>query len=271
MSKLLSRRSLLVFGSAALSSLCQVSKQAISVREGLQRLQEAYPDFVSSIETNHIRWGDGFRMPVSVFPANRSMVDQVRLPDLAAQVTQRYPRARCAMPRSPEVDPGRVRYIPFFQRMYGSSRNQVMSNLEKVRWPTRQEGGTLEVSRVNGVAKHLSAIADELAALPTGFRKYFDNPGGGFRWREVAGTQRLSGHAFGFAIDVNLNYGDYWRRETEADDETEAALWPDSPRPENRIPFEIVEIFERHGFIWGGKWYHFDTPHFEYRPELLLT
>jgi hypothetical protein len=37
----------------------------------------------------------------------------------------------------------------------------------------------------------------------------------------------------------------------------------------NRIPHRIVEIFERHGFIWGGKWYHYDTMHFEYRPELL--
>ena len=34
-------------------------------------------------------------------------------------------------------------------------------------------------------------------------------------------------------------------------------------------PHKIVEIFERHGFIWGGKWYHYDTMHFEYRPELL--
>ena len=29
--------------------------------------------------------------------------------------------------------------------------------------------------------------------------------------------------------------------------------------------------FETHGFIWGGKWYHYDTMHFEYRPELLMT
>jgi hypothetical protein len=35
------------------------------------------------------------------------------------------------------------------------------------------------------------------------------------------------------------------------------------------MPEEIVAIFEKHGFIWGGKWYHFDTMHFEYRPELL--
>jgi peptidoglycan LD-endopeptidase CwlK len=28
-------------------------------------------------------------------------------------------------------------------------------------------------------------------------------------------------------------------------------------------------VFEKHGFIWGAKWYHYDTMHFEYRPELL--
>ena len=37
----------------------------------------------------------------------------------------------------------------------------------------------------------------------------------------------------------------------------------------NQIPIQIVRIFEKHGFIWGGFWYHFDTMHFEYRPELL--
>ena len=37
----------------------------------------------------------------------------------------------------------------------------------------------------------------------------------------------------------------------------------------NRIQIEIARVFERHGFIWGGRWYHYDTMHFEYRPELL--
>jgi hypothetical protein len=31
----------------------------------------------------------------------------------------------------------------------------------------------------------------------------------------------------------------------------------------SRLPFDIVQIFEKHGFIWGGKWEHFDTMHFE--------
>jgi len=36
-------------------------------------------------------------------------------------------------------------------------------------------------------------------------------------------------------------------------------------------PTEIIETFERHGFIWGGKWWHFDTIHFEYRPEIIAS
>ena len=37
----------------------------------------------------------------------------------------------------------------------------------------------------------------------------------------------------------------------------------------NKIPQEIVDAFEAEGFIWGGRWAHYDTMHFEYRPELL--
>ena len=32
---------------------------------------------------------------------------------------------------------------------------------------------------------------------------------------------------------------------------------------------DIRAACERHGFVWGGKWLHFDTMHFEFRPELL--
>ena len=67
-------------------------------------------------------------------------------------------------------------------------------------------------------------------------------------------------HGYAAAIDLNLDYSDYW-------------LWNArssvSIPYKNRFPQQIVEIFERHGFIWGGRWYHYDTMHFEYRPELL--
>jgi hypothetical protein len=32
---------------------------------------------------------------------------------------------------------------------------------------------------------------------------------------------------------------------------------------------KIIEAFEHRGFIWGDKWWHFDTMHFEYRPEII--
>jgi hypothetical protein len=42
------------------------------------------------------------------------------------------------------------------------------------------------------------------------------------------------------AIDLNTQMAEYW-------------LWnPRSPY-RNRIPAEVVDIFEKHGFIWGGK------------------
>ena len=32
----------------------------------------------------------------------------------------------------------------------------------------------------------------------------------------------------------------------------------------------IVESFEKYGFVWGGKWSHFDILHFEYKPEIII-
>lgn len=39
---------------------------------------------------------------------------------------------------------------------------------------------------------------------------------------------------------------------------------------DSKMPAELVQVFERYGFVWGGKWNHNDRIHFEYRPELIL-
>ena len=80
--------------------------------------------------------------------------------------------------------------------------------------------------------------------------------GGTFNERNIAGTDRPSAHSYGIAIDLNDALSSYWR-------------WEKSGAWKNRIPQAIVDAFEAEGFIWGGRWYHFDTMHFEYRPELL--
>jgi hypothetical protein len=46
--------------------------------------------------------------------------------------------------------------------------------------------------------------------------------------------------------------------------ERNALVWRDGAHDHRRR-----QVLEKHGFIWGGKWYHFDTMHLEHRPELL--
>ncbi len=65
-------------------------------------------------------------------------------------------------------------------------------------------------------------------------------------------------HALAAAIDVSTVFTDYWRWSKPVD-----FISP----YRNKLPFEIVIIFDRHGFIWGGKWYHDNTMHFEYRAD----
>jgi hypothetical protein len=89
--------------------------------------------------------------------------------------------------------------------------------------------------------------------------EYAKNLGGTLNWRNVAGTQRLSNHSFAGAIDLNLDKSTYWRWQPAAKLPTFSRL---------SFPQPIIETFERHGFIWGGKWYHYDTMHFEYRTRV---
>jgi peptidoglycan LD-endopeptidase CwlK len=261
----LTRRSV-VAGAAAVLAL-PVRASAGDLGEGLRRLQAAYPTFIATVDARELRWRDGTAMPVSLYPTARAVAEQIRAPDLAAQVMARYPKGRSAIPNDPEADPGRVRYTPFFAHMYGGTREAVARNIVRVRWPTRRAGGFIEVTRANGVDQALAKVAGELALLPRSFAKYFDAPAGGFVWRPIAGTNRLSGHAFGIAVDINTALSDYWR-DSLARGEDEAR-WRQTRAIVSRIPYAIIEAFERNGFIWGGKWYHYDTMHFEYRPELL--
>lgn len=231
--------------------------------QGLAKLRAAYPDFIASVDATRVVWRDGFVMPVSLRPANRPMAEKIAHADLAAMVTQAYPKGRCSMPPDPANDPGRVRYEPFFARMYGETREAVFANLVSVRLP---RGRSVQITRVNGVADRFAHVVEELRRLPWPYRNYFDKPAGGFKWRTVANTSRRSAHAYGFAVDINVRRDGYWRYNLEEEPEEN---WTNEGAV-NRVPFEIVSAFERNGFIWGGKWHHYDTFHFEYRPELLL-
>jgi D-alanyl-D-alanine carboxypeptidase-like protein len=133
----------------------------------------------------------------------------------------------------------------------------------KMVWLPKKSGQKLPFSRINGAAKHLEAVSRELDELPAKFDAYLFPSAGTYNCRVIAGTNRVSAHGQGIAIDVALKHSDYWRNAAPGKDGAYAY--------KNAIPMDIVRIFEKHGFIWGGKWHHYDTMHFEYRPELLGT
>jgi hypothetical protein len=214
-------------------------------------LTTAYPGVICDFRDNQVVWCDGTPMP---WDDGKQKPHQALLnaPDLEDQFTYRYSTTH---PPGENQDPGRIRYAPFFAKLYGDSRLQVRRALKRVRWlPAR---GRKSVRIHSRAAEPLAAVAAELAALPRRFKKYLRKPPQTFVWRHVRGTKRLSAHSYGIALDLALPFADYWR-------------WRGVHRYRNRIPMEIVRIFEKHGFIWGGRWYHFDTMHFEYRPELLV-
>jgi hypothetical protein len=92
-----------------------------------------------------------------------------------------------------------------------------------------------------------------------------------FIFRDIAHSQTRSLHGFGLALDlVPASYGGrqvYWRWSRVLNRQD----WHQTPLNQRWSPPQaVIEAFEHHGFVWGGKWSHFDTIHFEYRPEILL-
>ena len=234
---------------------------------GLAALLKAYPEHLASADSNTLYWKDGTAMRYDDGLKGKNALDLLNNPDLEDQFLYPYPKGAAYLPIPRPNDPGRIRYEPFFLKMYGDSKQAVQKNLRTIVWMPKVHNVSLQVTTVNGVDKKLEAISEELQKLDPKFYPYLANPGGTFNWRLIAGTKRMSMHSFGMTIDINVAHSDYWRWAVKDPQE-------DGTRPipyKNRIPLEIVAIFEKHGFIWGGKWYHFDTMHFEYRPELLLN
>lgn len=224
----------------------------------LKALVASYPDHLAGIEGDALVWRDGARMPIRNDAPARAFAQMLRDPTLADQLRQPYPRGPEA--GAPEVDssPGRLRHLPFFLKMYGDCRAGPIREPKTLVWMPKSGPQRLTVTGVNDVAGRLTRMQDALEGMPDRVRAFLIPSAGTLVCRPVADTGLLSMHAFGAAIDLNVGKSDYW-------------AWHKSYRPSRapKMPAEIVALFEENGFIWGGKWWHYDTMHFEYRPELL--
>ena len=227
----------------------------------MDALLRAYPQALSGFDGSDLIWRDGTRMPVDDGRPDKTPEEQLRSGSILDQMRPVYPAGTALLP-APLQDPGRVRNRAFFAKMYGDCRaGEVTPKLVRVVWLPKTWGHTVSITSVNGVDRRLAAISRELDDLPVEDMKYLHPLGGTYVCRTVADTGEPSMHSWGAAIDINTGFSDYWLWHRHAADRAPAYV--------NRIPQEIVTIFERHGFIWGGRWAHFDTMHFEYRPELL--
>lgn len=230
--------------------------------KGVQILMKCYPDFVKGYKDGKLQMSDGTTL---VYDDGKKKSFEQKLDD--ADVEDMFAFRYSRQWGTPDYlqDAGRSRSEQLFKKMYGSNASQVQSKLVDVKWfdaNGNYGGASVKFTPVNGAADHLKAVAAELAKMPQ-FKKYYKSEGT-FYWRQVRGAKRQSAHSYGMTIDIGGNYKTYWLWSNPGASETAKI------RYENKMPREIVEAFERHGFIWGGRWYHYDTMHFEYRPEILM-
>jgi hypothetical protein len=232
----------------------------------IQCLRDTYAGFIERVEADGksgrpvVVMKDGARIPWDDGVTDKTFDELLDRPDLGDQLSIPYRPGREYDPPALDDDPGRIRSEPFFKAVYGATAAEVRKNLVSVAWMPSLSGKKLKFNSLNGAAAALENVVADLEKLPKKFMKYVKTSAGTYNWRAIAGTKRLSVHSFGIAVDIDVKYSDYWRWVMKKD--------PSLPY-RNRVPVEIAEVFERHGFVWGGKWYHFDTMHFEYRPELL--
>ena len=232
------------------------------IGRALDALVAAYPAALAGHDARTLRWRDGTTMPVTDGNDHKSLAELLHHASIADQFRIPYPRGALKEPPGVNSDPGRFRNTAFFTKMYGDcKKGEVARHLVRVVWLPKTWGKPIQFTSVNGADVQLRAVAAEIDALPANIKRAAYPIAGTYNCRAVADTGQPSPHSYGIAIDLNLKFSDYW-------------FW----RPHtgkiayrNRMPAEIVAMFEKHGFIWGGKWYHYDTMHFEYRPELLAA
>lgn len=224
-------------------------------------LELAYPGALVDSKAGLFKF-NGVNLPLGEARA-RTAKDRLTGATISDQFTMIYPLSFDLTSRqTPWFDPGRPRNDQFFRLLYGGRENEVARTLRRATYSGARKTVPFAATSTFCVVNQLQAALDAIAAEGMEMDGFFNSVGGSFNWRTISGTSRLSAHSFGIAVDFNTQLGGYWRWSGEA----EGAVG----RYDNQYPEALVAHMERFGFIWGGKWHHYDGMHFEFRPELIL-
>lgn len=238
------------------------SDYKITMKQDILSLMMAYPEYIVDVEKRedekvYLVMKSGKRI-IYDDKTVKSFEQKLANPDLQDMMEQEYPLIPINTLMAKNQDPGRGRVYSLLTEVYGGTRSKVESNLINV-----NVGKYSRFNKNNKAAEELKKVMKELIPIAQKNSKVAGSlfpSSGTYNYRIISGTGRLSPHAFGIAIDLARDNRDYWQ-------------WASEKQGAERIvsyPQEIVDIFEKHNFVWGGKWYHFDILHFEYRPEIIL-
>ncbi|WP_169735931.1 M15 family metallopeptidase [Alkaliphilus transvaalensis] len=190
---------------------------------------------------------------------NKTETEKLQNPDLQDMMSELYLLGPVNGLMPENYNPGRIRVYPLLKEVYGANQVEIEKNLTGIRVNSSYH----RFNSNNSASLHLNQALDELTHLlkdAPHLWSYLHPIGGTYNFRYISNTNRLSPHSFGISIDLAIHKDDYWQ-------------WTSRKAGEKRLmsyPQEIVDVMEKHYFIWGGKWGLFDTLHFEYRPEIII-
>lgn len=157
----------------------------------------------------------------------------------------------------------------FFYKMYGKTLTERNKNLVYIKFINRN----LKFNSKNKAAYYLKKVSDQIINLSQNdpeIKKwlYSITSISSYAPRNVAYMDKLSLHSFGIAVDIRTRFEKgnvYWYWSSYYKKE----WWDIQFYQKDLMPQKIIDIFELNNFVWGGKWYKYDTMHFEYRPEII--
>lgn len=234
-----------------------------TMKQDLLCLKMSYPEYITGIEGEvgdkvYVVMKSGKKI-IYDDKKEKSQEEKIANPDLQDMLEQIYPLATTRKLMDKNFDPGRGRVYELMAEVYGASEANIKKNLTNVAIGNK----SCQFNKNNKAAQSLGGAIKEINELIKTNKQigaYIYPTSGTFNFRRIAGTNRLSAHSYGIAIDLAGNKWDYWK-------------WATAEQGQKRLssyPKELVEVFERNNFVWGGKWGHFDILHFEYRPEIIM-
>jgi hypothetical protein len=133
-------------------------------------LVKAYPDFLEKIEGNDLVWKDGTRQRIDDGKAGKTFEAMLDDPDIKDMFAMTYPAGDKGLAPAVNFDPGRIRYMPLFLKMYGDcQKTNLAAGAADVVWLRSKYGKTVKFSKINGAAAALQKVSDELDRCRTNF------------------------------------------------------------------------------------------------------